>query len=841
MRNKFPLLLAGLFLFAFLQEGFSQKKTGTTGQGQKKTTPAAQQKTKPPVKFTKEQIESFRDQSSQLVRFFEGTLNFLADKRNPVKEKEVIVNQSYKKTFRDEKVQVEDDLDDKRLVPVYKDIPAYLKDVDFFFKSAKFTYTVQDVSVMENDLGQTYFKVTANRNLKGVTVNGDSVNSNKVRYFEINYDDSKQQLMIVSIYTTKLNEKDDMKNWWNGLTDDWKQIFGKDQMVDGTLALSSLAAFQDSVALVNGVKVPVDGGRVYSLLTGIVTRKDIDISGNKAVTDITPLGKLSDLREVNLSGTGVSDLMPLRNLNDLESLDISGTPVDSLEALRYSSKIRVLKFNHTKVPSLELLTLFPGMEVLDFSYTPVSSAGPLKDLTEIQDLRLAGTAVSDLTPIAGLDKIQFLDFSGTPVMNAEALAGLVHLQIVFLNDTKVSTLKPFEQLPELKKIYCDNTQIGRDKALVFMQAHTGITVIFESEALLQWWNSLTPDWKKVFAGYATLNNPPTVEQLHRLPNLDSISISGRAGITSLSPLTKLPSLRYLDLSSTSVTGFEPLKDLTGLEVILAPNTKVGSLAPLAGLKNLKLLNVDNTTVSDLAPLDHLKNLTLVYADNTGVTLDGANAFFDTHPQVMVIFETYENTNWWKGLPDAWKSEFLKQTGLTGTPDKVQLQQIANLEKMVISEDPQITSLDPAVKLSRLKELEVSDTRITLLNPVVKMARLQALQFPKNPVNDLTPLAQMNNLREIDLSNTQVETLEPIQNLVNLEVLKFSGTPVKNLKYIEKLVNLKVVEFYNTKVSSLDILNNMRGLKSLKIFNTKVSAKKVDQFKAAHPGCEVVFY
>jgi len=32
-----------------------------------------------------------------------------------------------------EKVQVEDDLDEKRLVSLYKDIPSYLSDVDFFF------------------------------------------------------------------------------------------------------------------------------------------------------------------------------------------------------------------------------------------------------------------------------------------------------------------------------------------------------------------------------------------------------------------------------------------------------------------------------------------------------------------------------------------------------------------------------------------------------------------------------------------------------------------------------------------------------------------------------------
>ena len=75
-------------------------------------------------------------QSSQLVKFFEGTLNFLADKSNPVKEKKTIITESYLKYFWDAKVQVEDDLDENRKVTLYKDIPAYLTDVDFFFKKA---------------------------------------------------------------------------------------------------------------------------------------------------------------------------------------------------------------------------------------------------------------------------------------------------------------------------------------------------------------------------------------------------------------------------------------------------------------------------------------------------------------------------------------------------------------------------------------------------------------------------------------------------------------------------------------------------------------------------------
>ena len=127
-----------------------------------------------------EDMENYRRQATQIVKYLESNLNFLADENNTVKEKEIIINDSFQKFFWNDKVQIEDDLDDKRLVPLYKDVQAYLTDVDFFFKSARFTYDVQDVSVQSNHAGKTYFRVTANRTLKGINVDGDSVSSNKV-------------------------------------------------------------------------------------------------------------------------------------------------------------------------------------------------------------------------------------------------------------------------------------------------------------------------------------------------------------------------------------------------------------------------------------------------------------------------------------------------------------------------------------------------------------------------------------------------------------------------------------------------------------------------------------
>jgi len=856
MKNKlFPFLI---LLFAILALSvYPQAQTTGTTQQKKTTTPSTKKpvakqvpgkgtKSKEPAKpviteFTPEQIESFRTQCLGLVKFFEGTLNFLADKRNAVKEKEIIINESYLKFFMDEKVQVEDDLDEKRLVPLYKDIPAYLSDVDFFFNGAVFLYTIQDVSVMKNDIGQTYFKVTANRNLKGLTVNHDSVNANKVRYFEINYDDSKQEFKIASIYTTKMNEKDDMRNWWNGLPANWKLIFGKDAQLDANTPLSQVSSYNDTVAIVNGTPVQIDAGKFYSLVLQVIQKKVIDISGNPGLTTLDPLAKLSSLKTVSISNTPVTDLMPLRNLNQLEELDISGTQAASLEPLRYSNHLRSLKMKKTAVTSLNVLSGLTGIEILDFSGNNIDSLQPLAGLIAMKDLRFSDTRVSDLQPLSALTNLEVLYLNHTPVSNLNSLKNLTNLSMVFFNNTGVRSLDVFEKIPGIKKIYCDNTKVDPDHSLQFMLKHPAIDIVFESDALLKWWGSMSADWKKVFNLYRKLDVSPTAEQLHHLITLDSLNISGRMAITSLDPVSKLSQLRILDCANTSVSNLEPLKDLVELRMLNANNTKISSVQSLLKLTKLDIISIDHTSVNDISPLNSLKKMTFIYADNTGLTLSKANEFMEGNPHCMVISQTYENTQWWNELSQAWKDDLCHYFNFTGTPDKVQLQKIAGTDKLVIKEDPSIISLQPVVFLSRLKELEISDTRVSNVDPLSRMPKLQILRFPKNPVTQLTPLSLLTNLRELDFSNTQVEDLMPIQNLQFLETLKFAGTPVKSLKYLQNLKNLKALEFYNTKVGNLDVLETMSGLKSLKIFNTKISEKRVAKFKLTHPGCEVVFY
>ncbi|MCX6306049.1 MAG: leucine-rich repeat domain-containing protein [Bacteroidetes bacterium] len=853
------LIISGLPVMAQTKTTTKKSGTSTSGQAKKKTGTGTQKKSGTTVTkkngpngktvevkskagmIAANKIDTFKLQVTPLVKFFESSLNFLADPRNAVNEKQTILSQSYLKWCWDEEVQIEDDLDENRLVPLYKDMPAYLSDVSFFFKSAKFNYSVQDVSVEAGQDGLTYFRVTANRNLRGLTLNSDSVNSNKVRYIEMNFDSVKQQMKIVSVYTTKLNEKDDMRNWWNGLSQDWKAVLAADMKLEGSMPMASIDSFNDSVAMVGGQKTPIMGSEFYQFLNQIVHAGRVDLSGNKTIVSVEPLNKLSDLKEVNISGTGVSDLMPMRNLNKMEILDISNTAVTTLEPLHYCIHINQLRMKGTAVSDLSVVPVFQSLNMLDISGTRVNTLDAVTDMTTIKDLRASHTSVKDIGPLASLVNLELLNISSTQVDNLDALKNLVTLRILLSDSTGIKSLAPLENLTALQRVYCNNTGITQKEALNFIKKHPEASLVYASKELAAWWKGMTPEWQNQFNFYLKFDNQPNTEQLHQLALLDSISIVGRVTMTTLAPLSKLILLRNLQCQSTGITSLDPLKDLTELKVLNASNTKVADLKPLSGIAGLETLSVDNTQVADLSPLYGLTKLQFVFADNTPLDVPEADKFAGKNPGCMLVFQTGENTEWWQGLSQPWKDVLLDQVGIKGTPDKIQLQQVAGLSKVVVSENFQISDLNPLLHLSRLTELQFSGTSVSKLDPVTRMPKLKVLRCTKNPVLDLTPVTGLPNLTELDFSNTQVEDIDALQNMMQLEVLKFNGTQVKNLKYLQKLVNMKVMEFYNTRVGNVDVLDGMTKLESVKMFNTKVSAKRVEKLKMAHPNCEIVFY
>ena len=852
------------------------------------------------ARLTPKEEKAYKAQCRQMMEYLEGTLNFLGDPANPPAQKEIIINNSYLKIFQNDKVQIEGDLDAHRAVPIHKDVQAYLKDVVFFFKRVHFTFHITNIQPLLTPGGQVYFKVTLNRLLKGITVGGNSVENNRLRYVEINLNPEQNSLKIASIYTTKPSDEQEIRYWWNQLSLAWKSYFGKSIRVYDTVPLAKIVSFDENMLVIREKKVipadslvpdsllqqgtipdsllPVEDSVTWAfdtvpvkntelmvqLVRHLRNSREVDISGNLDIENLNPLGEMDNLRSLNCARTLIDDLTPLRTLSRLQQLNITGCPVETLQPLRYVASLREIDAAYTSVRKMDGLASLKNLETLNLSHTLVDTLPNLQNLTNLHmleldgtaikkidslvllphltSLNLARTAVKNFGPLSHLRALQSLNLDSTLITDLHPLSVLDSLTILQIDGTRVSDLMPLAALPALRYIYCDNSGIGFKEASAFNKKNPHCQVIYNSTKLEKWWSSLSGVWKNIFVTHAGLHQPVTKEQLHKLLLTKALNLKGNKAIHDLSPLKILIQLRELNVSGTSVSSLKPLASVRTLRRLDISHTQIKSLEPLQNLKGLQQVNLEHTPVSDLSPLAGNKRLKLVLADGSKVTQRNVLALQKTLPGCLVLFQTPQLTVWWNNLEKPWQQAFARQAEMDDPPTAEQLQRLVNRQELSINNHLDIDNVEPLTVFVRLKALRIDNTGITDINPLTELKNsLRSLSITNSPLWDISPLAKMKKLKTLSLENTSVEDLLPLENLHQLQNLNISGTKVKNLKPLSGLTNLRQLVMNNTRVSTLKFIMPLSRLTLLRCDHTLLRTKKVEDFKRSHPKTKVIFY
>ena len=167
------------------------------------------------------------------------------------------------------------------------------------------------------------------------------------------------------------------------------------------------------------------GSRLYEWRDSAWVYKACSNKGaENAFSDLRPLCRLTGLKALYLSGSGISNLSPLSSLAGLQFLDLS----------------------YTEVADLLPLSGLAELQSLDLAGTQVADLSPLSGLAALQWLDLLRTQVADLKPLSGLAELQSLDLSGTQVADLSPLSGLARLQLLNVTNTKVADLKPLTPL-----------------------------------------------------------------------------------------------------------------------------------------------------------------------------------------------------------------------------------------------------------------------------------------------------------------------------------------------------------------------------------------------------------
>lgn len=837
MNRNTRWLIAFILFFMFAVVAEAQKKTQ---KPVKKTTQGTQKKTKAPEKETDASkpadVQAEEQKVRDIIAFLQYVLNTLGSSETSSRDKDVLITQSYSKIFRDEKVQVEDDLDDERKVITNKDIVAYLKDVDFFFHNIKFEFTIEDIKQSTMANGQLFYKVTLTRNIQGTNAEGQPVNNTIPRYVEINYNPEDQDLKIVSIYTNEFDETEALTNWWKELSYEWQAIFKK-----------KLNIQEDSLAI-NDLK-------------DITAIEELDLSNNQYIQNIEPLAQLHDLKLLNLAETNIGDLTPIRNLTELVELNLSNTKIFDLTPLKYAAKLERLNINDTEVRSVAVLENMPQLKNFEMRATHVIDFDPVAALTGLINLNLGKTQLSDLSPVENLLQLMELDVTSTKIEDVSQLKALKNLislnidstavkdisplstaenlEVLSANHTLISTLNPLQKLAHLEKVYCDQTPIKREQADAFMVLNPKVLVVYDSKDLQTWWTSLPLEWQNQFSTVTGTEATPDKEALAKITNLDSINFSGIGSINDLEPLRRLQKLTVVVASKTSIRDLTPLADHREIRYLDISQTGVNDLSILSSFNKLSVLRADQTEIESIEPLYNIAALEELYVDQTFVHDIVARELLDKNPGCLVVFKTVHLNRWWTNLPENWKEVFWDLMGNDTSSTRENLHKLVEKENLSFRDTP-VRDLSALSEFVRLKALHFSATAINNIPAMDNLRSLKSLHAANSPIRQIESLREFTELEDLDISSTPVDELKALANLKNLKNLNCGGTQIKKIDPLEDLENLESFDCSNTRVKNLDALEKL-PLKTLKCYNTKVSPRNVEKFKEGNPDCRVIYY
>ena len=829
-------------------------------------------------KLSKDEVAKYETEIKTMLTYLEETMNFIGDSTSSALEKEIVFTESWSKIFTDDKVQVEDDLDVNRTSPINKDVQAYLKDIDFFFKWATFKFDLQSIANSTRDDGSIFFKVTLSRHLTARTITDEAVDNIRNRFVEINLDRQNNSLKIASIYTTKINQKQALRDWWNSLSQNWKTRLGSDIKLYDSIPMESVgmitsADFMASYSAIDPATGETvlrdkvfknDMAELDAKLKLVTQRQRVDLSGIREIISLDPLSELSDLTWLDVSETSIEDLSPVRNLNKLKVLRANSTLIDDLSALKYNITLEELEVANTTVEDLGVLTSLRNLQKLNVANTQVSritnlkscpnltslnlggtriaNIGVVQDLTQLRSLDISNTAVRDLGPVSSLKDLQSLNISGSAITNLQALSEMENLRELQCSNTAVSDLTPLKSHRRLSKVYCDHSKIGVMEASAFTKDNPFTLVIYDTEALKNWWRELPIYWKAVFSKQIQVDSEPTTEQLHQIINLQELDLSGNTYMQNLMPVSRLTNLKSLNIANTEIGFLQPISGLGNLESLNIEHTYINDLKALQDMTSLRFLNIMNTPITDLTPLLGDNNIAVILADSTAINKQNVINLKESQRQVTVVYQTEKLQSWWDGIDEIWKVILRNHVGCQSEmPDALELQRILDLREIEILPETPIVALNPLTDFLWLERLTINNQGVHDLKPLENKAYLVELNAQNNPIGSLSPIEGSTMLELLNIENTQISDLGPLSKMNNLVTLNASGTPVKSLKPLSGLQKLENLFVNNTNVRSLSPVENIAALKQLKVYNTKVKARDIEKLQQKRLDLNIIYY
>ena len=208
----------------------------------------------------------------------------------------------------------------------------------------------------------------------------------------------------------------------------------------------------------------------------------LDLSGSRFPSNgLYVVGKLTELRRLNLTDCGLSTLAGVQTLENMTHLYLGNNTLRNLDPIARMYSLVEVDLDHNAVVDLKAFQGLVNLEKLDLAYNSVEDLQPLASCVRLTNLDLSHNAIEELSALNNLNLLTELSLETNQVKDVSILAdntALVKLNISENEIEDISMLaglisleefrfaknqvKELPQWPEGKLIYIDgtNNQIG---------------------------------------------------------------------------------------------------------------------------------------------------------------------------------------------------------------------------------------------------------------------------------------------------------------------------------------------------------------------------------------------
>ena len=198
---------------------------------------------------------------------------------------------------------------------------------------------------------------------------------------------------------------------------------------------------------------------------------------NRGIKDLTGLEHAYHLRYLDLTGeyidgkgivnsNAVSDVSPLAGLTQLKTLWLSSNGITDVSPLAELMQLTVLYLEDNRITDVSPLAGLTQLAVLNLSNNGITDVSPLAGLTQLKTLWLNSNGITDMSPLAGLTQLRTLWLSNNGITDVSPLTSLTQLRTLWLSNNGIVDVTPLAKLTQLKRLYLGSNRITDVSPLV---------------------------------------------------------------------------------------------------------------------------------------------------------------------------------------------------------------------------------------------------------------------------------------------------------------------------------------------------------------------------------------